>query len=381
MGGNGVLTFLFGPVTVEIRGETKVYRAVMHDFERLPAALNNPDIVFDIVASEDSLESPAYNGLLRQKGTLTPVGGLFDTVLLEHVQSGKDAFVVRCRQRFTPRRRLATLLPGFVQKMLSMYFVTLDELYALLFLYEVFLWSVQIALLSKGASLIHASSILNLDRDETVLTVGWGGVGKTSLEAYAFLKHPEKMAFLADDVSILGSDGIVWLNPMGAHIYPYNTQGFPELWQRIARHMTTLSKLHWRIRESLYGSGGVVRRINPYDLWETTAPAAVLTTALYLERYPGFKPQVREMDLGFFIARAQHVLLWELRAGWPILLRANATRSREFLPPVELYVQRIRQVYAGALMGKRLLHILVPNEFDPKMLGDFIFAELGWASA
>jgi hypothetical protein len=228
------------------------------------------------------------------------------------------------------------------------------------FVYAVFQPVVQMALLGKGASFIHASSLK--DRDgQAVLFAGWGGCGKTSTSSSLLLADSKRWAFVGDDLSILDKTGTVSYNHVGMHVYPYNLNGNPELSTRILSRMRAVDRLHWAIRKSTHGPEGVVRRHSPRTIYGSVADSARVKTCIYLDRYFGDKVEIEQAGPDEIAKRACSVLLYEIRFFLePLLQIGGSDSSLLSFPDVETLASGVKQVISGGLSNSRNFRVMVP---------------------
>ncbi|MFW6085204.1 MAG: hypothetical protein ACODAA_08325, partial [Gemmatimonadota bacterium] len=162
--------------------------------------------------------------------------------------------------------------------------------------------------------------------------------------------------------------------------YPYNTRGFPRLRDAVVDTMSPASRLHWRLRSSLRGDSAAVRRIPPRDFWRTRDMSRI-STALVLERWSSEDPWIGETDASSFAHRCVHVLLDELDDVLVPLTLFNATHmpgDDPLVPSLSDYLHDVRETCRAGLDEVRLLHVRVPQRWNPVELGSFLFDALDW---
>ncbi len=162
-----------------------------------------------------------------------------------------------------------SLLRKWLWKIRNLQYTTVDEALGQAFHELVLVPSVYF---DSDRFLIHASGVLNHE-NEVILLGGTGGVGKTSLELELCLQHGYR--FVADDISVVSSDGLVSPNLAFPKIYGYNLVNTPSVAQKVFKDRSTLDHLHWRIHATR-GLNRVRRRVSPLDLYggysQTDAP-------------------------------------------------------------------------------------------------------------
>lgn len=127
-------------------------------------------------------------------------------------------------------------------------------------LYEVIDPLVWLALLSKGATFLHASGIAGPD-GRGILFTGTGGVGKstTLLE----LMNLGELRYLSDDLAVLSEAGIAYRYPKRLQIYAYNLQSAPAWRATALASMRPIHRIWWQMRERALGGSHSRRRLDP----------------------------------------------------------------------------------------------------------------------
>lgn len=88
--------------------------------------------------------------------------------------------------------------------------------------------ALQVALLSRGATFLHAAGV---ERDGRALIFpSWGGIGKTALVSH--LVRDRGWRLLGDDLVILSSEGICWAFPKPLAVYSYHRGVLPEVFSK-----------------------------------------------------------------------------------------------------------------------------------------------------
>lgn len=377
------ITFRLGPAAICIQGSGELFGAIAANFSSFEPAEDaaHIDLRFTILelgdrhtAWKEESDGEGADSANRQE---IRVKGF--TLRIDEVQPGPASTIeVECKPWQTRKRRLLSILPVPLQRFANMRYASSIELQSLDFLFHVYLWLTQMALLQHGATYIHASAMYSESLRKTLLISGWGGVGKTSLTSYAYSGAPGDWAFLSDDLSIIDSNGFVWPNSLAIHYYPYNLRGFHTLSERLYRLLTPIDREHWKLREKLFGSSGVVRRIDPHALWRVSASSQHLSRALFLERWPDSKPQCRAMALEDFSERSLHILLFELKTILTPIIIAHATTDKALkaiIPTIGTFITDTESILASAFGGTSLVHMFVPKPWGPVELGEYVFGD------
>lgn len=129
--------------------------------------------------------------------------------------------------------------------------------------------------LFKDIAPIHAASIGT--PSGAVLVAGTGGVGKSS--AMIALRGIEGNRFIADDISIISGDAIVYGNMAWPKIYGYNCAG-NDMAHNILDGRSFIDKLHFNVRNKVNPSN-VRRKLTPDKLYDVVSPGASPIRALY----------------------------------------------------------------------------------------------------
>ena len=238
---------------------------------------------------------------LRFTDYASPVG-----YVLKRVEGRYEVF---CNvQDFSRRTRTADKLRSL--RWGNSFYVDRDGL-ALGFLYALWVYLLQTIMSGNGSSFVHASCVEK--NGKALLFPAWGGVGKTSL-MYQLVSE-DGWKFLADDLAIVGADGVVSMNPMPIAVYPYNLVGLPGIKKTVMSIQSPASRFHWRVWEKLKGPGGVGRRIYPEALFgaESVSQRGQLEMSTYLVRYNQPTFSLRPISPKELAERTTSVLMAEVR--------------------------------------------------------------------
>lgn len=116
----------------------------------------------------------------------------------------------------------------------------------------------------KDQCLIHSSAV-KINNGQAVLFGGTGGVGKTSLEIE--LCRNRGASFIADDISVVTSDGMIYSNLAYPKVYGYNMKGDKEIRKVVFRKAGMLNKLFFWVHATIRGDQYVRRRISPESFY------------------------------------------------------------------------------------------------------------------
>lgn len=121
---------------------------------------------------------------------------------------------------------------------------------------------------------IHSSAV-KLGK-KSILFSGTGGVGKSS--ALLALRDAPSIEFIADDISIIGSDGFIHANMAWPKIYGYNCKG-TSFSTTLLKGRGPLDKLHFSIR-NLIDPSKVRRKIEPDSFYRKAQNSATKCSSL-----------------------------------------------------------------------------------------------------
>jgi hypothetical protein len=118
---------------------------------------------------------------------------------------------------------------------------------------------------SDRFAVIHGSSVGTPEGDVYVFS-GTGGVGKTSMMLE--LVEEQKYDFIADDITVLSSEGNVHANFAFPKIYGYNTLGSPSMKKKLLGATSYADRIAWNLQMKRMGPSGVRRRVNPKEFFD-----------------------------------------------------------------------------------------------------------------
>lgn len=236
--------------------------------------------------------------------------------------------------------------------------------------YSLFWFVVHAVLLKKGASFIHASSLVV--GGKTLLLAGTGGCGKTST-TFKLLEEPGA-SYLAEDFSILSSDGRLFYNPKAMSIYASDLRGSPKiLLNYTQKHLTTAECSSWN--RSIEGSGNPMKKVPPHLVLdaEQLRDVAQLDTALFLVRGDFKKIAYENIAASEFAERSMNASYRELKTLSEIIAQGNAVGAQQLdMPSIEEFRDRMRQAYCRATEATPCHLLQIPIGTDPSLLSAFI---------
>jgi len=163
--------------------------------------------------------------------------------------------------------------------------------------------------------ILHGSALADHREGTAMIFGGTGGVGKTSLELSLV---GDGYDFMADDISVIGEDGILYANFAWPKIYGYNTFNDVKIKERIFHGRDKLDRFFWELRMKRFGGGKVRRRVDPNVFFD----GAVRQQAQLKKYYILFRDYSDEISLSpISTKKAVDMSLHILSAEYMILYR------------------------------------------------------------
>jgi hypothetical protein len=313
---------IFGS-NVVLSGSDKIIDSLTDILDFPACSKNEPELVFRIHQKSCDLQSEA----LATVGDLKVFDGkvAFSAspeyfVVINY--SDQACLFVDCFYTPTRKRRLALKSPELLYKIKSSEYESIYAAIGRTFIFRCFYPILQLLNLINGRSFVHGSS-LEFKNGDGILLTGWGGSGKTSLGS-ALLLSSSRFKFMSDDIALIDQEGLLYFNPLVAHIYPYNITGFNELENLLRRQSTTLSRLHWKIKRSLKGEKGVRRRVMPSKLFECYRDQAHLKKVLFFQRFDGTSFGIEEISCEELADLSSDIIAYEMKALIDLSLKMGA---------------------------------------------------------
>jgi hypothetical protein len=223
-------------------------------------------------------------------------------------------------------------------------------------------------LVEQRAVFLHAGSYAT--RDGAVALIGTGGSGKTSL-LFTLLEYAGH-AYLAEDFTVLGSDGTVFYNPKHVSVYGSDTRQ-PILARHVSK-LPTRSRLVWSVRRMFENPRA---KVSPRNVLEgRVGTHAPLARAIYLVRTADRSVRVEPLELDDLVRRALHVALRELKLWFESfhLVAANQAPGGYF-PVPDTITRWMADVYRSAFAKAERLLVHVPLETGPRQLIEQLAAQ------
>lgn len=192
---------------------------------------------------------------------------------------------------------------GKIRKFRSMEFATEEEEFQQI-LHELVL--VPSAYFFQNLSVVHSAAFIK-DGKATVLA-GTGGTGKTS--ALLSLRNNKNIAFAADDISIISSDGYIHPNLAWPKIYGYNLSTYITKAELLdGRNMVDKFQFNYKVRKN---PKKVRRKLKPNVLYQGYASSQTpIQNIFYLFRDDSTEMYISPLEKGKAIQMGIHIMKTE----------------------------------------------------------------------
>lgn len=353
----------FGPATIALAADADTASVLTALSRWMPGeeVVAEPDVVFHLLLHPEAAPAPPAVGWWDGKSWFAAL------------RRNAAHLVWNLHPRESALFRATRVVPDAVVRAAHIHHFGRAEMRASALLYGHLLPGAQLALLARGATLVHASSLVG-PRGRGVLVLGRGGAGKTSASTSLYMRQPDRWRSMSDDLAIVSADGMLHRSPVPINVFPYNTERFDELAAVVANEASVADRMHWWLRARLLGPSGVARRFAP--LADFTGPASVpLAAVVDLVRADVAAPEVSTLDAQSVVAEACRVLDHELARGLRPMRRLSSegVRNLPFAHPDE-QLALVTSMLNGAFSGCTVTHITLPRFTPPDVVGRLVEA-------
>lgn len=254
-------TFNIANVSFAVEGHASLVEHFRNEYSLIENTEEMPQVTFRFVdhLGTSTAESITY---IKNNKVSPNVAIVHDFPFDYSIEKKENTLDIQIQKKLADLYEKALWIP-FSTQIIHPTFKTTDESIISTFLYRIWLWVIFLKLIEEQKALIHASSIEY--EGKGFLFGSWGGVGKTTSLLKLLLTTDAN--FLSDDMSIIDTDGRLYLNPKPLHIYPYNWEGFPELKEIVYSSRDTIDRLSWNMWATARGKHRVCRRLAVQDLF------------------------------------------------------------------------------------------------------------------
>lgn len=240
--------------------------------------------------------------------------------------------------------------------------------------YNLFWYIFPMILLKKDKAFIHSSSLeLN---NKGVVFCGTGGCGKTSTTFK--LLESRNTKYLAEDFSIVSSEGKVFFNPKKMSIYKSDVQfGAKDLTNYVKCKMKKADKLFWNLNGIIKKNSR--RKVSPNTLLsiERISKSTKISKAYFFCRSNANNIHVKDISTDELVERVSNASFRELKMLYEILMNVKAVGHDDVDFPNFVEVQAaVNEIYRKAFENVDKSVIRVPLKSSP----DNILSEIGLIS-
>ncbi len=367
-------TAQMGPVAMRISGDHIVTRWAREIYQ--PLETNQaPDLEFAL-----SLDKPGTADAHARLSDLTigdgvsSVGG--DTLAYRmpryavQFASEPDRLTVQVRQRKHRPLWLESLAdPDEAWKMWSASGASLNIHVLKDFAYLIMPVGLQCRLLRHRATLVH-SSTLEMD-GRAIIFPAWGGVGKSTIATRCMLHGQAR--FIADDYTIIDSQGQAYLNLLPIHVYAYHMQQDALLKQRIIDHLPPMNRFSRHVGNALRPKR-VRRWVNPTDLFgaDRLAKQAKLEQVVLMFRSDRSEFLWEDVAPERIAEACASILLAEIKPLGEASSLANSGWESSFFPSADQLYQQVVEICSQAFSGAKCSRLIVPRKTNGDQLMEFM---------
>lgn len=355
---------VIGPLLVELNGEGKLFDCFCDEIDLIDSVQDNKptDLIVTLVKRDLKLADyePTYSSAKQ------------------HMTFNNDTFYYNqpvpflCKNLFTGDTcelqisdNLKFDVKSLLKKLTSISINSRSELS-----YSLFWYVIQILLLRKGCSFIHAG-ILSC-KDEAMLFMGTGGSGKTST-MFHLLDNPN-YCYLAEDFGIISNKGETFLSPKTLSIYDSDIKSGTDILQNTSSILTISEKLRWLIYKSIFRKNPMKKiPIRSFFEKDKLGDTSNISKAFYILRTNSNKPDLYKADKEELADRLMNVTLREMKKFVELLnmINANAPTDHTYFT-IDQFMKSTKAVYNAAFDEVDLFLLELPFKATPIEVEDFL---------
>ena len=371
----------FNEIPIEIDESHPVGRLIFKELSLLPITDDEPKIRFTFTHSEISPKDKGVY-IANNPGIIKSLFICDNSVYMKVVRSlGKDFYDLLVKREdsgpfevlISIKYKPTNFLVDFANKFLSWDHSSIYEqgAYSIMNIIEVFM----LLLLSEERTLLHSSSIVDKNRNAT-LFVGSSGAGKTSM--CIGLVNAGKGLFLSEDMSLIGRDGMITLNPRYLRVYPYVTTYNRNLYDKVMRNKSLLDRLHWHVMGTIRGKRQVRRLVPPnYVLGDDkVGETGRIKNIVYLQRTSDTDFKLISADQPTLIYKCANNTFIDFGYYLTTVRLINSTYFNSVFPNVEKIIERSKNIYLEAFAHADCYWLFIPLEATSQQITTFIIDNL-----
>jgi len=367
----------FNSIPIEIDESHPVGRLIFKELSLLPITDDEPKIRFTFTNSEINPKDKGVY-IANNPGIIKSLFICDDSVYVKVGRSlGKDFYDLLVKKEdggsfevlISIKYKPTNFLLDFANKFLSWDYSSIygQCAYSIMNIIEVLI----ALLLNEERMLLHSSSIVDKNGNAT-LFVGSSGAGKTSI--CIGLVNEGKGLFLSEDMSLIGRDGIVTLNPRYLRVYPYVTEYNKNLYKKIMRNKSLLDRLHWHVMGTIRGKRQVRRLVPPnYVLGDDKiGEKGRIKNIVYLQRTSDKNFKLLSADQSTLIYKCVNNTFIDFGYYLTTVRLINSTYFNSIFPNVEKIIERSKNIYREAFAHADCYWLFIPIEATSQQITTFI---------
>ncbi len=232
--------------------------------------------------------------------------------------------------------------------------------------YRIFLVFSQLVNIELETTYIHGATVADEKGDATLFPAD-SGVGKSSM---LFRMAKEGIfSYIADDLSIVSSNGECFYAGRSISTKPYHLKNFPFLNELIEQKMPRLQKLQWEILKD----NRLVYGIDPQELFNgKIKKSAKIKTVVHLINTSENGFSIEKSDPITLAEASANILMNELMLGYQILYRSLAIPGNTLFTSPGVIYERALKAYIDLFKNCDLYLLKVPYMSHPDLMYDFL---------
>lgn len=223
--------------------------------------------------------------------------------------------------------------------------------------YSLFWIIIQIRLLLKNSSFIHAGSMYS--EDETIAFIGTGGSGKTSTMFHFLDNYSYK--YLSEDFGIIDQNGNIYRSPKTLSIYDSDIANGTRILEKIYDNFSVKEKIRWRILKSVFRKNPMMKiPVNSVFSEELISTPMRLDKLFYIQRINARTPSLKPVGSNVLAERITNVTLREMKVLVELLNMIGANSEGGQFWSLNKLIDRIKSVYLRSFDKIDLFILEVP---------------------
>lgn len=349
-----------GDLVVKLHSNNRVSRKIVKDLEATDL-YNNEEVDIEMFISGHDIHSNYLPTIFSAKGSMNFNKQTFFVGYLNEVDYtvenlfGEDKINILVNKNKTNAK-----------KILKRIYKTKDTLEKDLILsYSLFWYIVNLSLLRKNSSFIHAG-VFESDKGATIIT-GTGGCGKTST-LFKILEN-EQYKYLAEDFGIIDDIGFTYFNPKPVSVYATDMEFGQTILKGYFSNFAFKDKLIWFFKRKILRINPMIKIPPNHLMKERIGKKAKIHNVLYFVRNNDDFISMRDVTVEELSERILDASMRELKTLSELLLLMRANMPEEYkIPSFDYYRGRSKTIYNKAFDLCERKIIFIPHKTSPEEL-------------